>query len=334
MKAILSVAPAGPEGLVLAELETPLPGPGEVRIAVRAAGVNYPDGLMIRDLYQLKPPRPFSPGAEVAGVIDAVGQGVDPARMGERVISLNYYGAFVTHFLCKGERAHPIPDEMSFTDGAALLLNYGTAFYALVDRAGIRPGETLFVSGAAGGIGAAAIELGKALGARVIAGVSSEQRASFARQLGADQVLVYPRGPLDEDAKKKLTNDLRAMTDGRGLDVFCDPVGGDYAEPVLRAFAWQGRYLVVGFTAGIPAVRLNLALLKNAEILGVFWGAFIDRDSQRLKEQVQQLVELYRQRLIKPPVTSVYPLEQAAEALRLIEQRQVLGKTVLTVEAQ
>ncbi|HXI86088.1 MAG TPA: NADPH:quinone oxidoreductase family protein [Parvularculaceae bacterium] len=334
----MSTAPGGPESLILTQSPTPAAGPGQIRIVVKAAGVNFPDTLIIRDLYQFKPERPFAPGGEVAGLVEAVGAGVSDFKPGDRVLSGGINGCFATHFISDAARAHKIPDAMPFDEAAAFMLTYGTSHYALKDRARIKPGESLFILGAAGGVGAAAIELGKAMGAKVVAGVSSEDKAAFCKELGADETLVYPKA-LDRDAQKQLSADIKRLcggalrqAQGEGPDVIYDAVGGDYAEAALRAIAWEGRFLVVGFPAGIPKIPLNLTLLKSCSIVGVFWGAFTMRDPKRNEEHVAELFRWYQEGKVRPRVTARFPLEKAADALKMIEERKVLGKVVLTVD--
>lgn len=329
MKSMMSLAPGGPETLRLVEAETPMPGAGEVRIQVRAAGVNFPDTLIIRDLYQFKPARPFAPGGEVAGVIDAVGPGVEGLKVGARVLAGGVFGGFSTHFLCPAARVFQIPDAMAFEHAAAFMLTYATAHYALKDRAALRAGERVFILGAAGGVGAAAIEIGKAMGARVVAGVSTPEKAAFCAELGADETIVYPAGALDREAQKAFADAVKRACGGDGADVVVDPVGGDYAEPSVRALAWDGRFLVIGFPAGIPKLPLNLTLLKSCQIVGVFWGAFIMRNPARHAEHVAELFHWYKEGKIRPRITARFPLENAADALRLIEGRKALGKVVL-----
>lgn len=330
MKAMMSHEPGGPETLKFTEVETPEPGPGQVRIAVKAAGVNFPDTLIIRDLYQFKPPRPFAPGGEVAGVVEALGDGVTTLAVGDRVLSGGVNGGFATHFIADATRTNKIPDAMPFDEAAAFMLTYGTSHYALKDRAEIQSGESLFILGAAGGVGAAAIELGKAFGAKVVAGVSSEAKAAFCKDLGADETLVYPR-ELDRDAQKTLSGEIKKLCGGEGANVVYDAVGGDYAEPAVRALAWEGRFLVVGFPAGIPKIPLNLTLLKSCQIVGVFWGAFTMRNPVKNAEYVAELFRFYEEGKIKPRVTATFPLEDAAKALDLLQQRKATGKIVLTV---
>ena len=332
MKAMMSHEPGGPETLKLTELPTPEPGPGMVRIAVRAAGVNFPDTLIIRDLYQFKPARPFAPGGEIAGVIEAVGDGVTAFSPGDRVLAGGINGGFATHFIAEAGRTNKIPEAMPFDEAAGFMLTYGTSHYALRDRAKLQPGESLFILGAAGGVGAAAIEIGKAMGARVIAGVSSEEKAAFCKDLGADETIVYPTGTLDRDAQKALSNEIKTKCGGEGANVVYDAVGGDYAEPAVRALAWEGRFLVVGFPAGIPKIPLNLTLLKSCQIVGVFWGAFTMRDPVKNAEYVRELFEFYAGGKIRPRITASFPLEKAADALTMMMDRKVLGKVVLTLE--
>ena len=335
MKSMMSVLPGGPETLELTEGPTPAPGPGQVLIAVKAAGVNFPDTLIIRDLYQFKPPRPFAPGGEIAGVVAAIGEGVDSLNVGDRVLAGGVNGGFSTHFIANAAQVNPIPDAMPFDEAAAFMLTYGTSHYALKDRGTLRKDETLFILGAAGGVGAAAIELGKAIGAKVIAGVSSEEKAAFCRDLGADDTLIYPR-ELDKDAQRALSKEIKAKSAalGRpeGVDVVYDAVGGDYAEPAVRALGWEGRFLVIGFPAGIPKLPLNLTLLKSCQIVGVFWGAFTMRDPARNAEHIAELFQWYSAGKIKPRVTETFPLEEAAAALRLIEERKARGKVVISME--
>ena len=331
MKAMMSHEPGGPETLKLTELVTPEPGPGQLRIAVKAAGVNFPDTLIIRDLYQFRPPRPFAPGGEVAGIVEAVGEKVSNFKPGDRVLSGGINGGFATHFIADAARTNKIPDAMPFDEAAGFMLTYGTSHYALKDRANIKSGESLFILGAAGGVGAAAIELGKAFGAKVVAGVSSDDKAAFCKDLGADETLVYPRA-LDRDSQKALSGEIKKLCGGEGADVVYDAVGGDYAEPSVRALGWEGRYLVVGFPAGIPKIPLNLTLLKSCQIVGVFWGAFTMRNPAKNAEYVAELFDFYKQGKIKPRITASFALEDAAKALDLLQDRKATGKVVLNLE--
>lgn len=329
MHAMLSTAPGGPETLEWTEMPDPAPKKGEVRIDVKAAGVNFPDTLIIQDLYQIKPPRPFAPGGEVAGVIDAVGEGVEGWAVGDRIMAMPGFGGFVTKICVSVKACLKIPDGMPFDEAACFVFTYGTSHHALKDRAKIRAGETLLILGAAGGVGAAAIELGKAAGARVIAAVSSQTKADFCRGLGADETLVYPR-EMDRDAQKALSGEIKKLAGPGGVDVAYDAVGGRYAEPVIRSMAWAGRFLVVGFPAGIPAIPLNLVLLKSCQIVGVFWGASIYRDQKGHMQNMVELFDLYTKGQIKPQISAHFPMQDAAQALAMICDRKVLGKVVLT----
>ena len=331
MKAMLSHKTGGPETLVLEELPTPEPGKGQVRLRIHAAGLNFPDTLIIRDLYQMKPPRPFAPGGEVAGEVEALGEGVTSLEIGDRVLALTGFGGFASHVIADAARVIKIPDAVQFEDAACLILTFGTSHHALKNRAAIKQGESLLILGAAGGVGTAAIELGKAAGARVIAAVSSEEKAQFCRDLGADEVIIYARDMADRTTQKEFSAQIKKLAGGDGVDVVYDAVGGDYAEPALRALAWKGRYLVVGFPAGIPKIPLNLTLLKGCQIVGVFWGAHTLREPKSHDENMADLFEMYANGQIKPRISARYPLEQAADALRLMEERKVLGKVVVTI---
>ncbi len=330
MKALMSTAPGGPETLEVTEAETPEPGQGEILLRIHAAGVNFPDTLIIRDLYQFKPERPFAPGGEAAGTVEAVGEGVEHLKVGQRVAaSVGAFGAYATHAVCQASSAMPIPDEMGFEVAAGFVMTYGTSYYALKDRAKLKEGETLLVLGAAGGVGSAAVELSKAMGAKVVAAVSSEEKAEFCKSLGADETVIYPR-ELDKDAQKALSKSFKEATGG-GADVIYDAVGGDYCEPALRAMAWEGRYLVVGFPAGIPKPPLNLTLLKSCQIMGVFWGAAVMRDPKANQANMAKIQEMIAKGEIEPRITGTYPLEEGAKALAEVEGRKVMGKLVLTM---
>ena len=328
MKALLSERPGGPDTLVLRELPTPQPGPGELRIAVHACGINFPDLLVIEDRYQFRPPRPFAPGLEVAGVVEALGPGVDSPAVGTRVVAFLGSGGLAEQLVCPARACLAIGDDMPFDVGAAFLVTYGTSHYALQDRGGLRPGETLLVLGASGGVGLAAVELGKALGARVVAAASSEAKAQVAREHGADVAIVYPREVSDP---KALAASFKQACGKDGAHVIYDPVGGDYAEPALRAIAWGGRYLVVGFPAGIPKIPLNLPLLKSCDIRGIFWGSLIEHDPPRHRALLQELLALYARGAIRPRVSERFPLARGAEALKRLASRESTGKGVGTV---
>ncbi|SHF37934.1 NADPH2:quinone reductase [Ruegeria intermedia] len=331
MQALLSVAPGGPDTLKLTTLPDPAPKKGQIAVRIRAAGVNFPDTLIIRDLYQMKPPRPFAPGGEIAGDVIALGDGVSDLKVGDRVLALTGHGGFAEQICVPAASAVRFPDSMPYEDAAGFIFTYGTSYHALKDRAALRPGHTLLVLGAAGGVGSAAVELGKAMGARVIAAASSQDKADFCRDLGADETLVYPR-EMDRDAQKALSAEIKKLAGGEGVDVVYDAVGGDYAEPALRAMAWKGRYLVVGFPAGIPNIPLNLPLLKGCDIVGVFWGASVFRDPKGHAENVNELFGLYLAGKIRPRITAKFPLEEAGKALDLLADRSVLGKVVVTME--
>jgi NADPH2:quinone reductase len=332
MKAMLSHEPGGPETLKLTEMDAPEPGKGQVRIRIRAAGLNFPDTLIIKDMYQMKPPRPFAPGGEVAGEIEALGEGVSTLAVGDRVLAMSGFGGFATHLCIDAGRVMKIPDAMPFDEASCLVLTYGTSHHALKNRAEIQPGESLLILGAAGGVGAAAIELGKAAGARVIAAVSSEEKAQFCRDLGADETIIYTRDMDSRDAQKAFSEQIKKAAGGDGVDVVYDAVGGAYAEPAVRALAWNGRFLVVGFPAGIPKIPLNLTLLKGCQIVGVFWGAHTLREPKKHAENMSDLFRMYKDGQIKPRISARFPLEKAADALNLMMDRKVQGKVVLDVD--
>jgi NADPH:quinone reductase len=331
VKALLSNEPGGPETLKLSELPDPVPGPGQLLVRVRACAINYPDVLIIEDKYQFKPLRPFAPGGEIAGIVEALGEGVTGWSVGDRLIAMLGHGGLAEKVLVPAAMALPLPSERSFEEGSALILTYATSIHALLDRGELKEGETLLVLGAAGGVGLAAVELGKAFGARVVAGVSSEEKAQAARAAGADHVLVYPRGPFDKDGSRALAQMFKDAVGGQGADVIYDPVGGDYAEPALRSIAWQGRYLVVGFPAGIPRLPLNLTLLKSCDVRGVFWGAFAARDPKANATHIQTLFSLWDEGKIAPKVSRIWPLAQGGEAIAHMAARQAVGKLVVTL---
>jgi len=288
--------------------------------------------LIIEDKYQFKPPRPFAPGGEVAGEVEAVGEGVEGWKPGDRLIAVIGSGGLAEKIVLPAKAAISLPDGRSFTEGAALLLTYATSIHALYDRGRLAAGQTLLVLGAAGGVGLAAIELGKARGARVIAAVSTEEKAAAARQAGADGTVVYPPGPFDRDGQKALAQLFKDAVGPSGADVIYDPVGGDYTEPALRSIAWEGRYLVVGFPAGIPKLPLNLTLLKSCDVCGVFWGAFAARDPKANAAHVAELFRLWGEGKIHPHVSATYPLERGGEAIAAMAARKVIGKLVVTVD--
>ena len=329
MKALLSKAVGGPDTLELTELPDPTPGPGQVVVAVKACAINYPDVLIIEDKYQFKPPRPFAPGGEIAGVVESVGEGVTGWSVGDRIMGTIGNGGLVEKIAIDPTRMFRLPEGRSFAEGASLVLTYGTTIHALLDRGRLKEGHTLLVLGAAGGVGLAAIELGKAFGARVVAAVSTEEKAEAARAAGADATIVYARAPFDKDGSKALAERFKAAVGPNGADVVYDPVGGDYAEPALRSIAWEGRYLVVGFPAGIPKLPLNLTLLKSCDVCGVFWGAFAARDPEANGAHIDYLFRLWEQGRISPRVTETFPLERGGDAIAKMAARGAIGKLVV-----
>jgi len=332
VRALRSHAPGGPETLTVDEVADPQPGPGELLVRVRAAAINFPDVLIIEDKYQLKPPRPFAPGGEIAGEVEAVGEGVQGWNAGDRLVAVPGFGGLSEKVVINARTAFRLPDERSFEEGAALLLTYATSIHALLDRGKLQAGQTVLVLGAAGGVGLAAVELAKAYEARVIAAVSSEEKAQAARDAGADEAIVYPSGPFDKDGQKALAQQFKDAVGPAGADIVFDPVGGDYAEPALRAIAWEGRYLVVGFPAGIPKLPLNLTLLKSCDVCGVFWGAFAARDPRANAAHVDTLFQLWRKGMIAPRISETFPLERGGDAIRALSERRVIGKLVVTLD--
>jgi NADPH2:quinone reductase len=324
MKALVCKEYGPLEALRVEDVPAPLAGPGQLVIDVAAASVNFPDALLVQGKYQAKPPLPFIPGAELAGTIAAVGEGVDPSRVGTPVLAVSGRGAFAEQVVVKADAALPLDDAIDVPTAAALPMTYGTAYHALLDRAQLQPGETLLVLGAGGGVGLAAIELGKILGATVIAAASSQEKLDAAASRGATHLINYGT----EDLRAR----LKDLTGDRGVDVVCDPVGGAYAEPALRATGWRGRYLVIGFAAGdIPRIPLNLTLLKGSAVVGVFWGEFMRREPQRAATELVQLVEWLRDGRLHPLITARYPLENAAAALAAVYERKVTGKLLITI---
>lgn len=332
MKAVLCKAYGPPETLVVEDIAAPIAAEGQVVLEVHAAAVNFPDTLIIENKYQFKPPLPFSPGGEVAGIVKSLGAGVEHLKVGDRVIGSCGNGGFVEELALPATSCIPIPDEMDMETASALVLTYGTSHYALKNRARIQAGESLLVMGAAGGVGLAAVELGKAAGAHVIAAASTQDKLDVCKQHGADATILYPAQALDRDAQRAFSEQIKQATGGAGADVVYDPVGGTYAEPALRATNWNGRYLVVGFAAGdIPKIPLNLTLLKSCQIVGVFWGAFVARDSAANKVNLDELLAFYKAGTIKPHISARFPLAQAAKALRTMSNREVKGKVILQV---
>jgi NADPH2:quinone reductase len=322
MHAWLCENPVGVDALQWKELPTPQPKAGEVLVAIKAASLNFPDLLIVQNKYQHKPPLPFVPGSEYAGVVEAVGEGVSNLKVGQGVACLSGTGGFGTHTLAPAALCMPLPKGFPFVDAAAFIMIYATSHHALVDRAQLKAGETVLILGAAGGVGTSAIQIAKALGARVIAAASTDEKCALCTSLGADATINYSQGNL-RDA-------IKAATDGKGPDVIYDPVGGDFAEPAFRSIAWRGRYLVVGFASGpIPSLPLNLALLKGASIVGVFWGDFARRESKANAAMMAELAGWYAQGKIKPVIDRTMPMAQLKEAYAHMGSRAVKGKLVM-----
>ena len=328
MRALLSHQPGGPETLRLEEMAEPTPGANDLLVRVKACAINFPDVLIIEDKYQLKPARPFAPGGEIAGEVIAVGEAVEGWAAGDRLIAALGFGGLAEQVIVPAERAIRLPDERSFEQGSALLMTYATAIHALVDRGRLSAGQTLLVLSAGGGVGVASVEIGKALGARVIAAASSQEKAAAARDAGADATIVYPTDDIDPKALSQLFKDGVGPA---GADVILDPVGGAYSEAALRSIGWEGRFLVVGFPAGIPRLPLNLTLLKSCDVCGVFWGAFAARDPERNAAHVEQLFRWWDEGKIAPKISATYPLERAAEAIAALKERKAVGKLVVTL---
>jgi len=323
MRAVLCKQLGMPESLVLEEVPGLIPGPGQVLISVQACGVNFPDTLIIQGKYQFKPDLPFSPGGEISGVVKQVGSDVDSLKIGDRVIAFSTWGGFAEELVVDQTRTVIISDKMDYERASAFVLTYGTSYHALKDRAHLREGETLLVLGASGGVGLAAIQLGKAMGATVIAAASNPEKLSACQENGADYVINYAQDDLRQSVKE--------ITKGRGVDVIYDPVGGSFSEKALRDMSWGGRFLVVGFAAGeIPKVPLNIPLLKGCSVVGVFWGEFTKREPDLNKQNNQELMDLFDQGKISPHIHRVYPLEKAGEALNELLQKRVIGKVVLS----
>ena len=326
MRALLCKSHGLPETLVVNELPPPQPGPGQMLIDVKAAGVNFPDALIIQNKYQLKPTLPFAPGAELAGVVAQVGAGVTRFKPGDAVCGATGFGAFAEDVVVEADKMFAVPEGVPFDVAGSFVLAYGTSHHALVDRAGLRAGESVVVLGAAGGVGLAAVEIAKAVGARVIACASSDDKLALCRAHGADATINYA----SEDLKER----IRELTKGEGADVIYDPVGGSYTEPALRAIGWRGRYLVVGFANGeIPRIPLNLALLKGCSIVGVYWGAFAAREPSASAAGIRQLFDWLHQCKLKPEISGRYSLTEAPRALRAMLDRKVTGKIVVLPEA-
>jgi NADPH2:quinone reductase len=327
VKAVVCKAFGPPESLVIEDIEPLKPGKGQVVVSVMACGVNFPDTLVIQGKYQARPTMPFSPGSEVAGIVKELGEGVERVKAGDRVIVFTGWGGFAEEVVVDAARLIPMPRNMDFPTAAAFVMTYGTAHHALKDRAQLKPGETLLVLGAAGGVGLACVEIGKVMGAHVIAAASTNEKLEICKQYGAEQVINYTT----EDLKER----VKQLTPGRGVDVVFDPVGGDYSEAALRGMAWGGRFLVIGFTSGeIPRISLNLPLLKTCSIVGVFWGNFVERDARHNQENLQELLTWFAAGKLKPHISATYPLERAADALNDMIQRRVKGKVVLVTSEE
>jgi NADPH2:quinone reductase len=322
MKALLCTRYGGPDDLELADIAVPEPAAGEALVKIAAAALNFFDTLIIAGKYQVKPPMPFSPAAEFAGTVEKLGPGVSGLKVGDRVLGYGSHGAAREYIAIAAERLVKIPDSVDFDRAAGLTVTYGTTLHALKDRAKLKSGETLAVLGASGGVGLAAVEIGKLMGARVIACASSPEKIAFTKQHGADDGIDY--------SKEGLKEGLRRVTQGRGADVIYDPVGGAYSEAALRSIAWFGRFLVIGFAAGeIPKLPLNLVLLKACDVLGVFWGAWIERDKAGHRANTEQLLAWVAEGKLSSHVHAVYPLAEAPKALKAIGSRQVMGKVIL-----
>jgi NADPH2:quinone reductase len=336
IKALLSKEVGGPETLVVEDVASPVVGSGQVLVSVKACGVNFPDVLMIEDKYQARPPRPFSPGGEVSGVIKAVDARVRELKVGDRVLGFcgsSGYGGMAHELTLDAARVTKIPDSMPFDEAAAFLLTYGTAYYALKHRAQMRAGETLLVLGAAGGVGLAAVELAAVMGAKIVAAASSQEKIDLVKAHGADVGVVYPSGPFERDAQKALAELFKSAVGARGADVIFDTVGGDYAEPAFRAIAWEGRYLVIGFAAGnIPKLPLNLPLLKGADIRGVFWGAWTAHSPEVFRQSIEELLGHYVAGKIRPHISERFPLARGGQAIAHLASRKALGKVVVTMD--
>ena len=329
MRALLSTAP-GLAGLRLSDHALPEPGPGDLRVRVRAAGLNYPDMLMLEDRYQIRKERPFVPGQEVAGEVEAIGAGVTAFKPGDRVFGFASSGGLAEFALVPAAFAVTMPAEMSFADGSCFNGSYATGYHALVQRARLVPGESLLVLSAAGGTGLAMVQIGSALGARVIAAASTEEKVALAKQHGAERGIVYARDMGAEEGKA-FGAELKAL-EKNGIDIVADIVGGGYAEPAIRALAWKGRFLVIGFPAGIPKIAANLLLLKGADAVGVFTGAFYEREPAEARRNLDALIALYVEGKIRPHISVTLPLERAGEGIDMLDKRLVLGKVVVTVD--
>ncbi|SMD39112.1 NADPH2:quinone reductase [Reichenbachiella faecimaris] len=321
MKAVLCESYGPPENLVIKEIESLVPDHGEVIIEVKASGLNFPDTLIIEGKYQFQPEMPFSPGGEVAGIVKEIGDGVTHLKAGDCVMAGTGWGGFAQEVRGKVSNVFPLPDRISFEQAASTMMTFGTSYHALVNRAELKTGETLMVLGAAGGVGTAAIQIGKALGAQVIAAASTDEKLDYCKSIGADLTINY--------SKEDLKNQAKALTNGKGVDVIYDPIGDRFTEPALRAIAWKGRYLVVGFAAGeIPKIPLNLPLLKGCSIMGVFWGGFFRNEPQVNAENFMTIVEWLKEGKVKAQIHKKYPLEEVAAAMEELTSKKVKGKII------
>ena len=324
MKALQCVELAGPEKLVFSEVDDPKPGSGQVLLEIKAASVNFPDVLMIQGLYQNQPPMPFIPGAECSGVISEIGEGVDSCSVGDHVFVMAGTGCFAEKLVVDAASVTLIPKAMDFPVAAALPMTYGTSLYSLKQRANLQPGETLLVLGAAGGVGLSAVEIGKAMGARVIATASTDEKCNVAKDHGADEIINYSNGEFKDTVK--------SMTDGKGADVIYDPVGGDVFDQSLRCISWEGRLLVIGFTSGrIPSAPANLALLKSCDIVGVFWGAFVERTPKINLQNFEKLYQWIEEGYIKPRISMKVTLKNTLDAMQAIADRKIIGKAIVKI---
>ena len=332
MKALQCVELGGPEKLVVNDVADQEIAEDHIIIEVKSASVNFPDVLMIQGLYQFQPPLPFIPGGESAGVVIEIGDGVEGFNVGDKVFAATGVGGICEKILAHKNNVRPIPENMDFEIAAALSVTYGTSIYALKQRANLKAGETLLVLGASGGVGLATVQLGKAMGAKVIAAASTQEKVDICIENGADEGFVYPSGNLDRDQQKELSNKIKELTGGFGPNVIYDPVGGTYAEPCLRSIAWDGRYLVIGFAAGadqIPKMPLNLTLLKGCQIVGVFWGAWTGMFPAENQKNFEELFEMYKDGKINPAPSDKFTLETSAEAIAHLKDRKAKGKVVI-----
>ena len=334
MKALQCVELGPPDKLKISEVPDPKIIPGHVLIDNKAGSVNFPDVLMIQGLYQFQPELPFTPGGESAGIISAVGDGVENLKVGDRVFAMTGIGAFAEKIVVPEAAAVKIPDSMNFETAAALPMTYGTSLYALKQRGMLKEGETLLVLGAAGGVGLATVELGKAMGANVIAAASTQEKIDLCIKHGADQGFIYPVGKLDRAQQKELSIKIKELTSGAGPNVVYDPVGGSYSEPCLRSIAWEGRYLVIGFAAGadaIPKMPLNLTLLKGCQIVGVFWGAWVGMFPDDNKKNFEELFKLHSDGKINPEVSDTFCLDDGSKAIAHLKDRKAKGKVIIKI---